>query len=228
MAANSASPWLQESFKYDHPPIRAMPARLKGILTQWNEARGFGFIEPAEGGNRVFCHARAFRDPRAKPSDGIRVTYELGRDDRGRPRAEDVWLSMSVRSRKPAPDSAQPHVSRSVTGSGIFAALLVTLVLLGRLTWIVLPWYLGLSLVTFIAFVRDKGAAERNRWRVTERTLQFLAVLGGWPGAWMAQQVLRHKTSKRSFQIEFWICVIVNLVVLGALIWKGGQLPSAA
>jgi uncharacterized membrane protein YsdA (DUF1294 family)/cold shock CspA family protein len=201
--------------------------RLKGILTQWNEARGFGFIEPAEGGNRVFCHARAFRDPHAKPSDGIRVTYEVGRDDQGRPRAEDVWLSMSVRHRKPPPVAARAHASRAVTSSAVFAALLLALALLQHLTWMALPWYLGLSLVTFIAYVRDKGAAERNRWRVTERTLQFLAVLGGWPGAWIAQQVMRHKTSKRSFQLEFWICVIVNLAVLGALIWTGGQLPSA-
>ncbi len=133
---------------------------------------------------------------------------------------------MSVRSRKPAPTSLQPHVSRAVTISGIFAVLLATVVLLKRLTWIVLPWYVALSLLTFIAYVRDKGAAERNRWRVTEKTLHFLAVLGGWPGAWIAQQMLRHKTSKRSFQIEFWICVIVNLVVLGALILKGGQLPD--
>lgn len=202
--------------------------RSKGTLIQWNEARGFGFIEPAEGGNRVFCHARAFRDPDAAPCDGIRVTYTLGRDDQGRSRAEDVWLSMSPRKRRPAPVSGPPQVSRSITMTACFFVLLAGLVLLDRLTWMALPWYLGLSVVTFIAFVRDKAAAERNRWRVPERTLQFLAFLGGWPGAWIAQQMLRHKMSKRSFQIEFWICVIVNLVVLAALIWQGGQLTSAA
>jgi uncharacterized membrane protein YsdA (DUF1294 family) len=121
-----------------------------------------------------------------------------------------------------------PQVSRSVTISACFFVLLAGLVLLDRLTWMALPWYLGLSVVTFVAYVRDKAAAERNRWRVMERTLQFLAFLGGWPGAWIAQQMLRHKTSKRSFQIEFWICVIVNLVVLAALIWQGGQLSSSA
>ena len=107
-----------------------------------------------------------------------------------------------------------------------FFLLLAVLVLTNRLSWVVAPWYLALSAVTFVVYGIDKNSAQRNGWRVPERILQFLAFTGGWPGAWIAQQVLRHKTSKRSFQIEFWICVIVNLLLLGALVWQGGELPD--
>ena len=41
----------------------------------------------------------------------------------------------------------------------------------------------------------------------------MLGVLGGWPGALMAQQVLRHKSNKASFQVAFWVSVVANVSV---------------
>ena len=46
--------------------------------------------------------------------------------------------------------------------------------------------------------------------------MHWLSLLGGWPGALVAQQVLRHKSSKQSFRIVFWITVTINC---GALAW---------
>ena len=39
----------------------------------------------------------------------------------------------------------------------------------------------------------------------------------GWPGALLAQQVLRHKTSKTSFIAVFWLTILVNVVGFVAL-----------
>lgn len=97
------------------------------------------------------------------------------------------------------------------------------MVLAGKLTMLAIPWYLLLSLVTFFAYGIDKTAARQNRRRTPERVLQVLALAGGWPGAWIAQQTIRHKSSKLSFQIEVWICVIANVIALAALIWQGGE-----
>lgn len=58
--------------------------RFKGTLTDWKDDRGFGFIEPAEGGDRVFCHIKAFDVRVRRPIAGDRVTYELGKDAQGR------------------------------------------------------------------------------------------------------------------------------------------------
>ena len=50
------------------------------------------------------------------------------------------------------------------------------------------------SVVTFIAYAMDKSAAKQNGWRISERTLQLMALFCGWPGGWLAQKWLRQKT----------------------------------
>jgi uncharacterized membrane protein YsdA (DUF1294 family) len=77
-------------------------------------------------------------------------------------------------------------------------------------------WYAALSLVTFGLYWWDKRAAMHGHWRVSERTLHMLALLGGWPGAWLGQHWLRHKSRKRSFLWVFWLAVAANL---GGVSW---------
>lgn len=88
---------------------------------------------------------------------------------------------------------------------------------------IILLWYLAASVATVAAYGFDKSAAERNQWRVKESTLHMLALLGGWPGAFIAQRMFRHKSRKPSFQVGFMITVIVNCAVL-VLFWRAGSL----
>ena len=74
--------------------------------------------------------------------------------------------------------------------------------------------YLSLGIITFAVYAWDKAAARRGAWRVPEATLHVLAVLGGWPGALAAQQVLRHKTRKQPFRTVFWFTVGLNSAAL--------------
>lgn len=60
----------------------------------------------------------------------------------------------------------------------------------------------------------DKHAAIQRTARIRESTLHLLALLGGWPGAYAAQKVLRHKTVKQPFQAIFLVCVVVNIAGL--------------
>lgn len=83
----------------------------------------------------------------------------------------------------------------------------------------VLIYYLAASVVTFVFYAFDKAAARQSQWRTPETTLHVLGLLGGWPGALMAQRLLRHKSSKRSFQIVFWITVVLHGSVVGWLMW---------
>ena len=69
---------------------------------------------------------------------------------------------------------------------------------------------LALSVVAFFVYRSDKRSAEAGEWRVPEATLHFIALIGGWPGAFLAQRAFRHKTSKLSFQFVFWIVVLVH------------------
>ena len=62
-----------------------------------------------------------------------------------------------------------------------------------------------------------QSAARRGTWRISERTLHGLAVLGGWPGALLAQQWLRHKSSKPKFRLVIWRTVAINVIGVGLI-----------
>lgn len=71
--------------------------------------------------------------------------------------------------------------------------------------------YVVISLSCFVAYAIDKSAARKGGWRTPERTLLLLGLVGGWPGGLLAQQWLRHKSTKRSFQRMFWMTVALNV-----------------
>lgn len=81
---------------------------------------------------------------------------------------------------------------------------------------------LALSTFTFFAYRSDKRRAEAGAWRIPESTLHLSELIGGWPGAFLAQQVFRHKTAKSSYQIVFWAIVLVHeYVALDSLLgWR--------
>jgi uncharacterized membrane protein YsdA (DUF1294 family) len=104
----------------------------------------------------------------------------------------------------------------------LFLLLLTGSALLDKLPFAALALYLGASMVTFIAYWFDKSAARKAQWRTPENTLQLLGLIGGWPGALIAQRVLRHKTRKLSFQIVCWTTVVLNCSVLLWLLSPSG------
>lgn len=68
----------------------------------------------------------------------------------------------------------------------------------------------AMSFFTFLLYLADKQRAQDNEWRIPEFTLHLFGFLGGWPGAYVAQRWLRHKTSKLRFQVLFWSVVGVH------------------
>lgn len=86
-----------------------------------------------------------------------------------------------------------------------------------------LPWLASLygvaSVICFIAYAVDKSAAVRRRQRISERTLLLLGLACGWPGGLLAQRWLRHKSSKTSFLVKFWLCTMLNLLAAASLAW---------
>lgn len=83
--------------------------------------------------------------------------------------------------------------------------------------FIVPAFYALMSAVTFLAFGWDKWSAKRARQRVPESTLHLLELFGGWPGALVAQRVLRHKTEKLGFKMVLWSIVALHLAAWGLL-----------
>ena len=112
----------------------------------------------------------------------------------------------------------------SISLSLIFLAALGLLTLFGKLPTIVLVVYLVLSLITFYMYWKDKNAARKNEQRTPENTLHLFALFGGWPGALIGQQKLRHKTQKVSFRVVLWLTVLGNLAMLTGLLYALGSL----
>jgi len=76
--------------------------------------------------------------------------------------------------------------------------------------------YLVASMACFVVYALDKAAARAGRWRTSENTLLLMGLACGWPGAALAQQWMRHKSSKPSFGARFWATVALNV---GAFAW---------
>lgn len=72
---------------------------------------------------------------------------------------------------------------------------------------------LGLSVLTFALLAFDKRRAERQRRRISESTLHVTELLGGWPGSFVAQRLLRHKTARFRYQVAFWLIVLAHQFV---------------
>lgn len=104
-----------------------------------------------------------------------------------------------------------------------FITALVVAFALGRLSLYVIIAYAVISLLTFISYWLDKRKAQAGRWRIPEANLQLLSLIGGWPGALLAQSYLRHKSKKRAFLSVFWLTVLVNLAALSWVAGHGGQ-----
>jgi len=92
-----------------------------------------------------------------------------------------------------------------------------------RLPTPVIALYAGASLIAFVVYALDKAAARAGRWRTQESTLHLLALIGGWPGALLAQRQFRHKTAKTSFLVVFWATVLLNCGALGWLLTANGS-----
>ena len=183
--------------------------RSKGKITSWRSDKGFGFITPDSGAKQVFVHISQLADRNTRPKINQMVTFSLSTDKQGRPCAVRV---------KRAGESLPGDIKRNdkllyVLGAVFFLVAVAVTVGVGIIPVQVLLVYLAASALTFFIYAWDKSAARAGTWRTKESSLHGLSLLGGWPGALIAQQVLRHKSKKEEFRFVFWLTVVINVCV---------------
>ncbi|AHL75750.1 cold-shock protein [Stutzerimonas stutzeri] len=200
---------------------------IRGQLKTWNDQKGFGFIRPDKGGDEVFAHISAVRGAR-RPVQGDQVWYVVDRDRGGRLRAEHIRLDTlsldepTIRQKSSARHTPVAQRNEPLRQRFLKIPVLILLCLLPalgimRLARQEVQWplviYALASLLAFGLYWHDKRSAIRRDWRTPEARLHLVALLGGWPGALLAQQLLRHKTRKLSFQLVFWLIVMAHQTV---------------
>ena len=133
--------------------------RHQGKITEWKDERGFGFITPAGGGEKVFVHIKSFSNRQRRPVGNEIVSYELVSNQKARTRAEHVAFmsdSLTIPAERRAVAFALP---------GLFLMFVAAAVFVGQLPLVILGLYLGASAVSVFLYAHDKSAARKGRWR---------------------------------------------------------------
>lgn len=219
-------------------------ARETGILEDWHDARGFGFIR-RPGGAKIYVHMKSIGKSTERPQLGDILTYEVSEGSGGRPVAINVLNSgpppqpkpaakqgakaqaaaprpASAASRKVEPRGAEPgmlSISTRVAGAAVILVLLANNIMLERFP----PWvgllYLIAGIASFLFYQADKRAAEKREWREPERRLHLLDFTFGIVGGLLAQHVLRHKTYKPGFVTITALITSLHVLTLGLIMF---------
>jgi uncharacterized membrane protein YsdA (DUF1294 family)/cold shock CspA family protein len=201
--------------------MNATPAQRSGRIIEWDAKKGFGFLH--DGTHRIFIHSRDFAEHRKVPASGDTVTFVVGEDFTGRTCAKQAVITSST--------------SRLLKKQW-FALLLLLIapaLALHRLSFrfdalLLILTAAVLSGATYFMYWWDKHKARTGGWRTAETTLHLLELIGGWPGAFFAQRRLRHKSSKISFLVVFWLIVAAHqfLAIDYLLDWRISRKAAAA
>ncbi|HGS5633726.1 TPA: DUF1294 domain-containing protein [Vibrio parahaemolyticus] len=184
---------------------------MKGQILEWNDSKGYGFISVIGDKQKVFIHVSSIKSRGRRPKLNDSVTFELTKDSKGRLNAENVVI-----------EGANGFPLTVLFGfSFLVAASASVIVFKGQL--LLIPVYLILSTFTYLMFAWDKQAAQNGRWRTSENTLHFLSLIGGWPGALLAQFQLRHKSKKQPFKFMLWVMIALNVSCFVWLLTYSGK-----
>lgn len=191
--------------------------RYQGQVIEWHDDKGYGFIQPlnpGQGENRIFLHIKSFSQRGPRPLAGAVLEYEVIQDSKGRLNAQRV----SYVRRQSAQTIKPSATGQSKAWRGWLITLYGAFIMALQLTHQLPVWAIAipvlLSGLTYLIYDMDKKAAQQGKQRIPEKNLHLLALMGGWPGALLAQQKLRHKTAKTEFQQVFWATVVLNWVLL--------------
>jgi uncharacterized membrane protein YsdA (DUF1294 family)/cold shock CspA family protein len=216
-------------------------AREKGILEDWHDARGFGFIRRPDG-SKLYIHMKSIGKSIDRPKPGDALTYEIGEGAGGRPAAVKARIIEQPAPVAPAPaaqarptPAAPPQAQEPQRGfrqiSVRTAAAATLIVLLGNdimlerfPAWVGLLYIIG-GIASWLFYQADKRAAEKRAWRAPERTLHLADLAFGIIGGLLAQHVLRHKTYKPGFVMVTALITALHVLTLG-LIMLGVYAPG--
>lgn len=198
-----------------------------GELIEWNDDRGFGFVQPAAGA-KLFIHITAFERPIRRPEVGDRLAFRRGPGKDGRPSvvaAQIAGGTFRPKLRSPSPERIEG--AQAARAYRLLAAvLLLAAAVVLPVPRLVILAYVGMGALSFIAYWLDKRAANAGAWRTSEATLHGIDFCGGIVGGLLAQAALHHKTAKPDYAFVTFGIVVIHLAALLALTFWQLDLPA--
>ena len=180
--------------------------KMEGVIVKFDESRGFGFIRSKDFSKDVFVHVRNIPDRQALAL-GQKVMFDTTKTRKG-------LLAINV---IPGKKAISPYAVFGILG--ILGTGLMTFVSYYQGLNIVWSYFLSINLLTFFFYGYDKKFSRTSYFRIPESILHSLAICGAAPGGLVGQMVFRHKTMKKSFQIVYWVIVIVQMIILSLFPW---------
>lgn len=211
--------------------------QLSGTVVYWHDDKGYGFVVCEQTTEKLFFHIRDNTQRNLRPQNGDRLQFSLQQDHKGRNIAAP-WQFISANTNTNTNQIAATRSKLKLAGERdiahtnyialIFRIIVLVAVILGllfgKLLYVLPLLYIEASLFTYWLYKADKDAAiARHGSRLTEESLQLFSLIGGWPGAYIAQQKLAHKRSKRSFRREFALVILGNSLLIICLLSPWGQ-----
>jgi uncharacterized membrane protein YsdA (DUF1294 family)/cold shock CspA family protein len=176
----------------------APDASSEARIVEWDDQKGYGWLCVGKG--RVFLHRREFAKRHKRPEVGDVVRFTMGLDAIGRTCAKNA---VHVN------DGGRITLSAAL----LLACLLALPAFALHRRGVDLGWggayVLVAGAISYACYAVDKRMARQHARRVSERALHLTEWLGGWPGAFLAQRQFRHKVSKPSYQVVFWLIVLL-------------------
>uniref|UniRef100_A0A486XNM4 Membrane protein n=1 Tax=Rheinheimera sp. BAL341 TaxID=1708203 RepID=A0A486XNM4_9GAMM len=203
--------------------------QFSGKVVFWRDDKGFGFVLCQQNQQKIFFHIRDFAGTTGRPEQGDELHFAIKQDKQGRDIAAP-WCFSSAKTNNSKPLAAQGsidiHYAQQISLFFRVAFLITVLaaLLFGRLPFVLPLLYLEASIFTYWLYKADKDAAIAGHGnRLAEQSLHLFALIGGWPGAYLAQRQLAHKRSKLSFRREFGFVIIGNALLVSWLLSPWGQ-----
>jgi uncharacterized membrane protein YsdA (DUF1294 family)/cold shock CspA family protein len=195
---------------------RKAPPMQKGTLVMWNDQKGFGFIRPDGTEEDFFVHISQFKKGMSRRPEMGDVVHFRPNEDAGKKRASFALVE-SLDQEDAAPRRFELNPRQR---SWLINLLIITpLVLSGYLLLMAknpIPFfsYMIMSILTMILYGTDKANAATRKWRIPESYFHMLELMGGWPGALMAQNQFRHKT-----RLSTYLYVLRGIIAIHLLAW---------
>lgn len=189
----------------------------RGVIVNWNDDRGFGFVRPAGGGTELFFHISDYRGA-GRPASGDGVNFEIGTGRDGKPAAVRVRPSFA---RAVQPSVQNAHFDRNsirVWLAAVIIALAFAVAIRNHAPIVFTLLYLAMGVASFVLYAIDKKSARSGGWRVPETSLHLLDLTFGIAGGLIAQHVLRHKTAKRAFAVLSYLIALAHIALMTSLL----------